>query len=666
MESVSKNSSILIVEDEERARIDTQSLLSKHYERVLSAGSAKEALELYYAHKPDIFIVDIFLPDMNGIDLIKAIRRHFPKACVVVISGTGSVDLLAEAIELNIDRFIKKPFDPSAFLEVIRSLEVRILLERENIHQQKILGEYKKAIDVSNIVSITDKRGVIKYANDMFCRISGYSREELVGQKHNIIRHPEMEDAVFKEMWQQITSKQVWKGVVKNRAKDGSTYIVDSVIVPIVDEYGRIEEYIAIRHDLTELMQKNAIIKRQSTDSLTGLENRIKLIEDIESSSSVVLCLINIDGFSDVNDVYGIEFGDRILALAAKRIVQSLPDRDYRPYRLGGDEFAILLSSAREDYMEVFKKAVESITLEPLLNEGQIVYLTARMGIAINEGRDSLSKASLAIKHAKEMRQGIIIYERHFNLESGYKSNILWANRLFRALGERRIKPFFQPILNLKTGKIEKYEALVRMMDEEKGEVSPFYFLEIAKKTKQYHHITKIMVSEGIQKALESGKEISINLSVEDLENPFTLEYIFGELERYGCGERIIFEITESEGVNNYEQVRNFIKHSKERFGCKIAIDDFGSGYSNFSNILELEIDFLKIDGSIVKNILEDPRSRALLDGITSLSHKLGIECVAEFVSTKEIMESLRESGVDFAQGYYVGKPSPELIPSKA
>lgn len=659
---MSQNLSILIVENSQRSGIDMEAILMPHYDRTWSVESTQEALGFYHDYEPDLFIVDVSVFHRRALELVKQIRQRSPQACIVLVGGVECVELFFEAMELDIDRFIKKPFSATSFLEMINALATRIALERESVHQRKILEEYRKAIDSSNIVSITDKEGVITYANDTFCKISGYSREELLGRRHNIIRHPEMEDAVFRGMWQTITRKKVWRGIVKNRARDGSAYIVDSVVSPIINEYGQIEEYIAIRHDVSALVQQEDIIRRQTTEALTGLKNRIKLIEELERSPCFALCLIDLDGFSDVNDVYGIEFGDEILKLVAKRLVHALPERHYKPYHLGGDEFAIRLQERCDDAMQIFKRVLNEITREPFVHEEQLIYLTARMGIALEEQGDSLNRASIAIKHAKEKRQNFIVYDPSFDLENSYKSNLNWANRLFKALEEGRIVPYFQPILSLKSGKVEKYEALVRMIDEERREVSPYFFLDIAKKTKQYHHITRIMVAQGIQKALESGKEISINLSAQDLENPQTLEFIFSELERAGCGEKIIFEITESEGVNSYEQAKEFIREVKGRFGCKIAIDDFGSGYSNFAHILELEIDYLKIDGSIVKRILEDFRSKALLDSIVNLAHRLGIECVAEFVATKELLENLKESGVDAAQGFYVGKPSAFLL----
>ncbi|MGP1450973.1 MAG: putative bifunctional diguanylate cyclase/phosphodiesterase [Wolinella sp.] len=644
--------SILVVWDCEQERNAIVHLLLQHFAGARGCdgiGIAK-ACEVSV---PDIFII--------GVDHVRGVRRAFPHARIILLSDTSDSSKLASVIEFGIDRCLKISFEDSQLLEAVRSVKANIVHEQESAHERRIMEEYKRAIDASSIISITNSKGVITYANDLFCKISGYSSDELLGQKHSIIRHPEMDAKVFEEMWRTISSKKIWRGVVKNRAKDGSTYIVDSIILPIVGLNGRIKEYIAVRHDLTELVQKNAIIKRQSTDMLTGLVNRVKLIEDIELFEPLALCLINIDGFSNVNDVYGIEFGDQILKLVAKRIVQALPERAYTPYRLDGDEFAILLIEPDVNHEQVFKRAMESINVEPFINQGQVVYLTARMGIAVHEGRDSLSKASLALKHAKERRRGVVVYERHFDLESAYKSNIIWANRLFKAISEQRIVPFFQPILNIKTGVSEKYEALVRMIDEDGNEISPYHFLEIAKKTKQYHHITKIMVHEGIKQAKKHNVEISINLSIDDLENPSTLAYIFDEIKQSGCGEKIIFEITESEGMGNYAKVRDFIAEIR-KLGCKIAIDDFGSGYSNFMHILELEIDFLKIDGSIVKNILENVRSHALLCSIVRLAQELGIKCVAEFVSSRELLEGVSEGGVEFAQGFYIGRPSVEIL----
>ena len=145
-----------------------------------------------------------------------------------------------------------------------------------------LLEQYKVALDVSNIVSITDANGIIEYVNDKFCDISGYTPQELLGKPHNIVRHPDMPAKTFKYVWETIQAGKVWKGVIKNRAKDGSDYVVDSTILPIKDGHGIIRKYIGIRHDITPLIEKEELIERQTKDHLTGLWNKVKLLEDLD------------------------------------------------------------------------------------------------------------------------------------------------------------------------------------------------------------------------------------------------------------------------------------------------------------------------------------------------------------------------------------------------
>jgi len=187
----------------------------------------------------------------------------------------------------------------------------------ENI---SFLDVYKTAIDGSSIVSKTDPKGIITYVNKMFCEVSGYTEKELMGRSHNIIRHPEVPKEVFKEMWKVIKSKNIWKGTIKNRKKDGGSYIVNATILPILDSNNNVLEYVAVRHNITELEESKEEIKKQRTDLLTGLPNRNQLINDLKSAVKPVLFYLNIDDFSGFNDFYGSSIGDDVLINMANKL----------------------------------------------------------------------------------------------------------------------------------------------------------------------------------------------------------------------------------------------------------------------------------------------------------------------------------------------------------
>lgn len=291
------------------------------------------------------------------------------------------------------------------------------IYEKEKQKNIRLLNEYKKAVDESNIVSKTTPKGVITYVNRQFCKISGYSEDELLGQPHNIVRHPEMSKEAFRDMWETIKAKKTWKGVVKNLKKDGGTYIVDTTIVPIVDVDGDIIEYIGIRHDITELevakeqlkllnfaMKKKVnelyditqnLEQQASTDVLTGIFNRYKFDEmfDIEvkraklNKTPLSLILFDIDHFKDINDTFGHNIGDKALMEVTKVVTKSIKRADVFA-RWGGEEFAVLAIHTElggaVSLAEKLRIEVESMHFEPTTG------ITSSFGVAQFQDSDNM------------------------------------------------------------------------------------------------------------------------------------------------------------------------------------------------------------------------------------------------------------------------------------
>lgn len=215
----------------------------------------------------------------------------------------------------------------------------------------------------------------------------------------------------------------------------------------------------------------------------------------------------------------------------------------------------------------------------------------------------------------------------------------------------------------MKTKQIDKYEALVRIIKDDGTVLSPFSFLDIAIKSKLYPHITKAMITKSFDFFQDKTYEFSVNLSIDDILNPSTTEFIIEKIKTFPEPQRIVFEILESDEIQDYEKLKEFIFTIKE-YGCKFALDDFGSGYSNFAHVLTLNIDFLKIDSSLVKDITTNENSKAITQTIIHFASTLGLETIAEYVEDKESFEMLEGLGVDYIQGYYIGKPQEDLITS--
>lgn len=525
-----------------------------------------------------------------------------------------------------------------------------------------ILNQYKRILDESSIVSKTDTKGIITYVNDAFCAVSGYSREELIGKNHNIIKHDENDLKIFKDMWKTIKNKQIWRGTIKNISKKGYIYYVKSVIMPILDDDGEIVEFIAARTDVTELIEKDKIIKKQFTDELTGLQNRGALLRDLAlSSKKSTLALINIDRFSDINDYFGYKIGDKVLKELGN-IIKNNIIKEGQAYRLSSDEFAVLYSN-QELCSEIkvnIQELIERIENTNLEIDGYNIAPIISCGVSSGKKQEVYKLSHIAIKESKVNNKKIIIYDENEYLKTQMKNNIEVIDTIKLGIKEDRFLPFYQGIVDNKTKKIIKYEALIRLKRADGSIVSPYFFLEHAKKAKLYHKLTRIMIEKAFKKFSKLKYDFSINLCLQDILSKETIEVLIKNLKKYKCGNRVVLEIVESEGIENFNELDLFIKEIK-KYGCKIAIDDFGTGYSNFSYLTRLNIDYIKIDGSLINNIDKDLTQRITVESILLFAKNMNIQTIAEFVETENIYNTLLELGVDYSQGYLFSKPCEDL-----
>ena len=427
---------------------------------------------------------------------------------------------------------------------------------------------------------------------------------------------------------------------------------------PLIDANGNTIGTIGSGRDVTaQFLLEQKIEKLAYFDQLTSLPNRQKILLDINEKSPTACVIFNIDEFKEINDFFGTVNGDKIL----QEIANWFLNIDFESYRFDGDQFALLyyyyisiedLKSIKDNLLSLFEKELFHI-------EDELIHVQFSVGIA--KVKDNLlTKADIAVHSAKENKIRISIYEENANIEQKFKKNIAIAAAIREALFENRIICFYQPIVDLKTNTIAKYETLVRMIDKNNQIIPPLDFLRIAKKTKLYSYITKEVIRQAC-KTFENRKEyFSINLSIDDIKDASTVQEIINTIIKTKTASRIIFEILESEGIENYDEVVNFITQIKA-LGAKIAIDDFGTGYSNFEHILKLNVDFIKIDGTLIKNVVHNEKHKIIVETIVDFAKKIKAKTIAEFVSDEAIYLTIKEIGVDFSQGYYTGKPA-ELI----
>ncbi len=396
-------------------------------------------------------------------------------------------------------------------------------------------------------------------------------------------------------------------------------------------------------------------------DLLTRLPNRNSLILDIAQKKPVALLLVNIDDFKEINDFYGHDTGDRLIHELAELLKRECPPVHCRLYRMPSDEFALLIFEplSRTELERYIKTIIKKINDYDFTIDDNIIHL--RIAIGGSEDQDDLMiTADMAIKKAKAERRDYVIFDSNMDLSRKYKQNIEWAEKLKRAIAEDRVVPYYQPIVSAEDGKVKSYEALMRIVDKEGVVHTPYQFLEIAKRTKYYPELTKRMADKVFERFRTLPYDFSMNVSYLDIVNKETMEYIIDRFAQFAETHRIHFEILESEGIERYEEVFQCLKRLRS-LGAHISLDDFGSGYSNFEHILKLEVDMLKIDGSLIRNIDNDIGSQIIVETIVDFANKLEIDTCAEFVSTKEIYETVRDMGITYVQGYYIDKPRPDI-----
>ncbi len=396
-------------------------------------------------------------------------------------------------------------------------------------------------------------------------------------------------------------------------------------------------------------------------DSFTKLYNRQKMIIDIQKAS--YLAIIDIHLFREKNEFYGHEIGDIILKDLALRIKNHFVENEMNVYYLGSDEFGIMGFKRKTSKKEFYNKVKEFIKLnekyELKIDENIDVTTRLTCGIAYTK-ENLLINTHIAHKHAKKLNHNISVYSEKINTDEEYKKNLDWTKELSSAIKEDRIIVYFQPIINITTKKIEKYETLMRLKKRDGEIIAPIHFLEISKKTRMYKKLTKIVVTKAFNKFSDSEYSFSINLCVEDIISNNIEKWFFDLAKEKNVSNRVIVELVESEGIDLYEEMNIFIHRAKE-CGMRIAIDDFGTGYSNFEYLTRLNADFIKIDGSLINKIHLDKKLCNVVEAIVDFATKNDITVIGEYVSSKEIYDKTESIGIDYGQGYYLGKPSSSL-----
>lgn len=450
--------------------------------------------------------------------------------------------------------------------------------------------------------------------------------------------------------------------IAENNAKQ-ETYHTYEMLLILITALSVLFVLYRILQQIIKLYQE--IENKLYSDALTKLDNRFSLIRDIKKMQNPALIIVDINSFKTINELYGVDVGNDVLINLAHTLQAFATQKHLELYRISGDEFVFLKECMHHDaslYAALIHELFHTVENKPILLKqlDDALFLDLTAGISF-EKKNTLGTADIALNRAKELRQPFVFYHDSLDSVCEIAQGALWKKRIITGIENNLFMPFFQAIVDREQNTI-KYEALMRLEQEtkegEKSFISPFEFLEIATKTKYYDTISKITLFKSLAFCVEKKLTVSLNLNYQDILN----QPLHEELKKYilanNIGKRVIFEIVESQHVKSYTLLKSFMDTFKP-YGVRFAIDDFGTGFSNFSHIFELSPNFIKIDGSLIKNIHIDKKSYELVKAIVFFSKELDIKTIAEYVHCKEVFDITYTLGIDFFQGYYFGKPEP-------
>lgn len=572
------------------------------------------------------------------------------------------VEISAVAVEINSKKLIY--------------VAERDISERKRIEEELHLASLVLKNSSDGMV-VTDADNRIIAVNPAFSSITGYSLDEVMGKNPRIFSSGRHDKNFYLEMWGELVANGFWQGEIWDKRKNGQLHAKWLTINTVLNGDGSIHRYVALFSDITEKKHSEEIIWKQANfDTLTDLPNRRMFLDRLQletrrsdrSRLSLALLLIDLDGFKEVNDTLGHAVGDNLLREASLRIRQCVRETD-AVARLGGDEFTVILPNiADSSSVDSIARKIISKLAEPFNLENERVYVSASVGITLypNDAgniEDLMKNADQAMYVAKKNGRNRYSYYTK-SLQEAAQKRLRLTTDLRSALAEAQFKVYFQPIVNLATGRIHKAEALIRWQHPERGMVSPMDFIPLAEETGLIHAIGDWVFRESARWAKRWSSQYADDFQISVNKSPVQFRgggggsaSWAGYLQELDLpGKNIVVEITEGLLLNAELDVSDKLLEFRDA-GIQVAIDDFGTGYSSLSYLKKFDIDYLKIDQTFVRNLSTDANDAALCEAIIVMAHKLDLKVIAEGVETEQQRSILLAAGCDYAQGYLFSKP---------
>lgn len=686
-----KKPRLLVVEDQ----IDTADLISRvlsHSYDIDIAHDGAEGLNRWRAGEYNLVLLDVMLPQKNGKQVLNEIMAEQPDQAVVIMTANTSVE---QAQELMLDGavdFLPKPFRAEQLRKVcqIASLRedylvsnaqfaarVESLKEREEAFRSLSESHHRLLDDLQSVVIKLDKDLNIKFLNRTWESVMGYTLAESLEHPFEIYisdehrsSFPRIKNKLREALQKKHTKCEMELCLV---SKDGQPIWTQLKVISSTSIDSSINLTICL-DDITERIQTQKQLEHLAMhDSLTGLFNRHYFESTLEqlaadasrSHRSHGLVYIDLDYFKVINDTFGHQRGDEVLQEIATLLKDRIRHSDIL-CRLGGDEFAVLLHDVSDTNMLSFAKEIQlTIGNCTFQLQGQSIHLGSSIGLASINGNlpryeEYLMQADIALYVAKGRGRNLIhLYDPEDQENEHMRSNINWSQKIRDAINEDRLELHFQPVMNVKENEISYYEALIRYRSKEGKIIGPGEFIPALENTGEMQMLDHriIEIAARTMRKYPQLHHIAVNLSAQAFKDENLVPIIVENLKKYDItANRLTFELTESASLFNLNVTQRVIAEL-HTLGCKFSVDDFGSGFSSFSYLKQLPADYIKLDGSFIMNLDRDPVDQALVRSIIPVIQALGKKAVAEYVENEAILEILKQMGVDYVQGYHIGRP---------
>lgn len=701
---------VLFVDDSPTVRIAFKRLLAAEGYQVDTAVSAEDGLSKAQAKDYDIAIVDYFMPGENGAMLVKRLRDAPATAGILsaIITGTYSDRVITESLGAGAVECMFKSEARELFLARMRSLSRTVLDRKEIDNERRRLQGILTSVGEG--VYGVDSKGMIQFINPAALDILGYPHDnDFVGEIAADRFHYAFEDKTriprqacfLSQCYENGNQVSGWQTVFWHES--GRSVPVECTVYPLEIDGKREGAVVAFRDVSQRRLLEEELRWQASHDALTKLHNRAHFEQQLQqevarlrrSDQSSLLLFVDVDRFKYINDTLGHAAGDQLLVEASHRLRNRLRANDTLA-RMGGDEYALILRNAYQDPEAVadeFRKALSG----QLFSYGDKHYrLSASIGVAVLDRHvmspsEAMANADIACHIAKNAgRNQVHVYSYDTDQRASMDVELNWSARLEEAIRDNLFVLCFQPILplagvDLKALPDEEgelwmrhfqgprprriyYEVLLRMRGPSGELIAPNAFLPTAERYNMMLDIDRWVIHhalKALRESLAADPEhlvgLSINLSAQSLGANGIGRYVMDKLVEFNVDPALVtFEITETKAVTNLDAARELIQQLRG-LGCRFALDDFGCGFSSFTHLKHLDVDFLKIDGSFIQGLLEDPVDRAVIAAINDIAHSVGKRTVAEYVDRPNVLSALLACGVDFIQGYYVGRPASDL-----